>query len=301
MMQATRTFTILCAIVVLIVSGIIVAGIGTSSALQTPSTPEFSVRYVDASYDVPPKYAINAYTGQNEMVEEGKHIQNQSVLVSIKNQAFTSYSTGNENDSIVGLRYIIQVKGHFQDWYGEPNPIDSMYRSDSQYTEKRYGLVGNNASDWNGIEYGSLDVPAGGEVDVRVKAYIGYLTTIYGTPTPYDTWWGGDGKPPRHNIFTGESSAWSSTQTIKIPTSNAGTSGSSSTTIKSPAPTDSNPPTQPTVTPTQQTTGTGVAFGFDFEQIAIIVLVCFVVGLVVVVAFQQRRLGKISAQLQNRA
>jgi hypothetical protein len=229
------------------------------------------------------------------MVEESKHIQNQSVLVSIKNQAFASYNTGNEDDSIVGLRYIIQVKGHFQEWYGEPNPIDSMYRSDSQYTEKRYGLVGNNASDWNGIVYGSLDVPVGGEVDVRVKAYIGYLTTIYGTPSPYDGMFGGDGKPARHLVFTGESSGWSSTQTIKIPSvSISSTSDSSSS-----SPTESTAFSQPTATPIQQTTGTGVMFGHDFEQIASIVLIGFVAVLVVVVAFQQRRLGKLSSQLQN--
>ena len=216
-MQATRTFTILCAIVVLIVSGVIATGIGTSSALQTPSTPEFTVRFIDASYDVPPKYAINAYTGQNEMVEQGKHIQNQSVLVSIRNQAFTSYSTGREDDSVVGLRYIIQVKGYFQEWYGESNPVDLVIVLILNILKQRYGLVGNNASDWNGIVGGSLDVPAGGEVDVRVKAYIGYLTTIYGTPSPYDGMWGDDGKPARHLVFTGESSGWSSTQTIRNP------------------------------------------------------------------------------------
>jgi hypothetical protein len=293
-MGSTRVFTILCAIVVLIVSGVIVAGIGSSSALQTPSAPEFTVRFADDSYDVPPKYAVSGFTGQNEMVAEGYHVQFKYVEVKIKNQPFVSYH--NENDSVVGLSYFLTVKGHFDDWDKRVGGC-GVSSSGKEYTIVHFYLKGNNGSESHTTELStdnSGGLEKGGQLDVRVQAVIGYNTTIYGTPSPYDGMFGGDGKPAHHDVFTGEYSSWS-TQTVTIPASSAGASSS----VISPAPTDSTSNLQPTTNPTQQGTTTGATFGLDFEQVAIIVLVCFVAGLVVMVVFQQRRLGKISSQLQN--
>jgi hypothetical protein len=288
MMQATRIFTVLCAIVVLIVSGVIVAGIGVSSALQTPSAPEFTVHFVDNSYDVPPKYAVSGYTGQNEIVEAGYHIQNKSIVVTIKNQLFVSYR--NENNSLVSLSYCINVKGHFKDW-NQLSGVFSPLSSEKEYTVTYIGLSSNNGSGsyaklWDDSSSG-LD--NGGQVDIRVQAVIGYSTTIYGTPSPLDYLFGGDGTPSHHDVFTGEYSSWH-TETLTIPAAGTSHSSSSSTAATS----------QPTTT-SQQGNGKGAMFGLDLEQIAIIVLIGFVAGLVVVVAFQQRRLGKITSQLQNRA
>lgn len=185
-MQATHTFTILCAIVVLIVSGVIVSGIGGSSALQTPSAPEFTVRFVDASYDVPPKYAVSGFTGQNEMVAEGYHVQYKYIEVKIKNQPFVSYH--NENDSVVGLSYFVNVKGHFDDWTKWVGTC-GVSSSGKEYTIVNFSLKSNNgseshANDLSTDNLGGLE--KGGQLDVRVQAVIGYYTAIYGTPSPYD-------------------------------------------------------------------------------------------------------------------
>ncbi|HSV50269.1 MAG TPA: hypothetical protein VLH35_08120 [Candidatus Acidoferrales bacterium] len=296
-MHSARTFTILCSIVVLIVSGVIIAGIGGSSALQTPSAPEFTVSFVDASYDVPPKYAVSGFTGQNEMVEAGYYVQYKYVEVKIKNQPFVSYH--NENDSVVGLSYHVTVKGHFDDWSKWAGSC-GVSSSGKEYTIVTFTLKDNNGSESHATELSTDTLGGlanGGQLDVRVQAVIGYYTTIYGTPSPYDGMFGGDGKPAHHDVFTGEYSSWS-TQTLTISAASTSSSSSSAT---SPAPTDSTSTSQSTTNPTQQGTATGATFGFNLEQVAIIVLVCFVAGLVVVVAVQQRRLGKIGAQLQNRA
>lgn len=115
------------------------------SAIPTPSAPDFALKYAGNSYDVPPTYGIDPYTGKNVLTQAGYHIQNKSIEITIKNQPFTSYC--NENNSLVGLWDYILVKRHFQDWYtGKPNADGYIYRSDSKYTVVGCGLSENNGS-----------------------------------------------------------------------------------------------------------------------------------------------------------
>lgn len=37
----------------------------SSVSITTPSVPEFSVKFVNTSYEVPTSYSIDPYTGQN--------------------------------------------------------------------------------------------------------------------------------------------------------------------------------------------------------------------------------------------
>lgn len=98
-----------------------------------------------------------------------------------------------------------------------------------------------------------------------------------------------DDTPPHTDVFTGEYSSWNS------PNPNDPCGKCRGFILRNIfGLTDSTSNLQSTNNPTSQGTG------FNFEQVAIIVLVCFLVGLVIVVAVQQLRLGKIAAQLQNR-
>ena len=54
-----------------------------------PSAPDFTVQYVDHSYDIPPTYGIDPYTGQTVMTFPGSHVDNRTIDVTIKNQPFT--------------------------------------------------------------------------------------------------------------------------------------------------------------------------------------------------------------------
>lgn len=57
-------------------TGILVGGLVLASAMRfgtvqasisKPSVPEFTVKYVDNSYDVPPTYGIDQYTGEKSL------------------------------------------------------------------------------------------------------------------------------------------------------------------------------------------------------------------------------------------
>ncbi len=95
-----RKFVLLFFIIIFASSIIPVSSEGTEL-----STPEFTLRYVDHSYDVPPTNRVDPYTGKNVTTQAGYHIQNNSIEVIIKNQQFKTYR--NENNSLVELHYYI--------------------------------------------------------------------------------------------------------------------------------------------------------------------------------------------------
>jgi len=187
-------------LVLILVSSNLIVVKPAQSAITKPSVPEFTLKFVGNSYDVPPTYGVDPYTGKNITIQEGHHVENKSIEVAIKNQPFTSYR--NENNSLVGLFYSIRVKGHFEDWHGEPSSENYIYRSDSDYTVVAYShrLEG---------------ISAGGQVDFQVQALIGYYTHINDTIVPgvprFDPT-----DPPHHYVFTGEASGWSDTQTVTV-------------------------------------------------------------------------------------
>jgi hypothetical protein len=78
-----------------------------------PAVPEFTIKYVDHSYDVPTTTTsqTDPYTGKvTTETHEGYHVKNFTIDIAIKNQAFPSSIDGN----VLAIRYHIQTKGHFQ-------------------------------------------------------------------------------------------------------------------------------------------------------------------------------------------
>ena len=206
-----------------------------AQTIPKPSVPEFTLKYVDKSYNVPPTYGIDPYTGKNVMTQAGYYIKNASVEVIIKNQPFTAYH--NENGLLVYLFYVIESKGHFENWnpffsdasywmkqnLSENYPPNFISYSDSQYTIVTYGLDGDNATVstyYGGYDYSLSNVSVGGQIDFRVQAIIGYSTRYNDTPVPGVPVFDPTDPNPRHYIFTGEISDWSTTQTVTIPESN---------------------------------------------------------------------------------
>jgi hypothetical protein len=209
------------------------------SSIPKPSIPEFTVKYVDNSYDVPPTYEIDQYTGKNVMTQAGYHVQNKTIELAIKNQLFTPYKDADGNS--IRLYYNIGKKGHFGNSWGYLDTgyygLDNHYVDadlDSDYTVLTYGLVGNNGT----LSLLNLDISSGDQVDFRVQAFIGYNTRIHESWTPFGEVY--------HYVFTGETSDWSNTQTLTIS--------------ESQTPTSSPPPTPYSATPlTEQEIIIGVA------------------------------------------
>jgi hypothetical protein len=204
-------------IVILAVSSLIMVESAFAQSIPKPSVPEFTVKYVDSSYDVPPIYGIDQYTGKNVITRAGYHVQNKKIELAIKNPLFTPYEDADGNS--IRLYYNIGKKGHFGNSWGY---LDTGYYGignhyvdadlDSDYTVLTYGLVGNNGT----LSLLNLDISSGDQVDFRVQAFIGYNTRVHEYWTPLGEVY--------HYVFTGETSDWGNTQTLTITESQTPTS-----------------------------------------------------------------------------
>ncbi len=173
---------------------------GTVS-LPTPSAPEFSVEYVDNSYDVPVTYTptIDPFSGEEQQIKSGGyHVENKSIVITIKNQPFTPFT--NADDKEIALHYTIRYKGHFgEDWYYDSVTVDPT----SSSSIETYSLSNN---------YGVLaGLSSGEKVDFQVQAWIGYYTFV---PDPLRSGFYHEGTNEPTAL---KESGWSSTQTLTIP------------------------------------------------------------------------------------
>jgi hypothetical protein len=272
-MGTTSKTLALTLILLIAMSSLILLTVKPANAqtIPKPSVPEFALRYVDNSYDEPPTYKVDPYTGKTVLTQAGYHVKNDSVELIIRNQPYNSVV--NENGSRTYLFYNIAIKGHYEKWaYDDWNsqtsrqktsemfPMSYIGAGDSEYKVITYGLGGNNGTDtaykYRSLSYNSPpyygyynyalgNISIGGQVDFRVQAIIGYSTrintTFDGPPIGLEP-----GETYRYYIFSGQTSDWSNTQTLTI--------GQTSSTI-SPVPTYPNiqtitpMPTNPTTTP----------------------------------------------------
>jgi hypothetical protein len=192
----------------------------SSVPIPTPSVPEFTVKYVNSSYEVPASTTINPYTGQNT-TNQGYYVENRTIDVIIKNQRFTPEWVNDGSDIFRDTFYYnVRMKVHVADvWTVLYNPY-SWYptQSNSEFTVLFYLLDENTYPFWNSTY-------SGAQIDFQVQALIGAVHRGY--------------NPSATNqlemypfVFTGEMSDWSNTQTVTIP---------ATSTSASPTPTPSVP------------------------------------------------------------
>ena len=223
-----------------------------AQTIPKPSVPEFTLKFVDHSYDVPPTTTTTTdpYTGkQTTATQAGYRVYNQSIYVVIKNQPFTPYN--DTNGHYINLAYAIHWKGHYgNSWNNLPNRTAYYGAQDALgYGTPPYG---DNTTivfglDWkeNPIEIRAINrdfdydyflggVPVNGTVDFQIQAFIGYselvpIQPILLNPNGY------------YQVVTGQSSDWSNIETITV----ADGSVSNST---SPNPSPTPTPTVPELT-----------------------------------------------------
>jgi hypothetical protein len=175
--------------------------VGTGS-VPKPSMPEFTLKYVDTSYDVPSTTTTTTdpYTGkQTVTTTPSYHVENGTVEVTIENQEFTPYLI--DNQRTIYLFYNVSYKGHYEEeWTYYPS---GSYTRDST----RAVWIRQSSSECTVV---SFKAPPEGQMDFRVQAQIGYYTeSQLLVPVP--------GAPFSYYTFTGEVSGWSTTQTVTIP------------------------------------------------------------------------------------
>ncbi len=218
--------------------------------LTTPSVPQFTLKLVDHSYDVPSTYSIDSLTGKN-ITHEGYYVKNQAIDITIKNQPF--FSTEYK------LLYNVRVKGHFgSDWrelyspFGDGNP---KYPSQSSSENTVLQYSGKYGSDM--------------QLDFQVQALVGHH---YEKSMP---------DHPLAGVFpaydTIESSGWSSTQTFSFSNDTA-----------SPTPTVT-PSVTPKDTTTPQgiigySTSTVLGADWAWAQLASLALLAVIAAVLLVIA-----------------
>jgi hypothetical protein len=170
----------------LVVSSLIVYVVPSVTAQvgYKPTVPQFSVTFVDASYDAPPSTFTNVdqYTGKaTTTTYPGYHVNRTTLKITIKNQPFTPYT--NDWGTETYLRYDVEFKGHFSDnwiWFSDSYFGGYIYpQSDSAYT------VLSSVSEYE----------AGAQLDFRVRAAITFPANSF--------------------------SEWSKVQTVTVPASSS--------------------------------------------------------------------------------
>jgi hypothetical protein len=149
-------------------------------AAPKTSVPQFNIKFVDNSYDVPSSTTttVDQYTGQEiTNTKPGYHVDNRTIEVTIKNQPFTPYTDTNGIE--FNLYFRVEVKGHFgEDWQAFGS-----------------GYIAQSSSDYTVVSC-TVKYAAGAQLDFRVIAVIAELGDaiadtgslayfLYGITSPY--------------------------------------------------------------------------------------------------------------------
>lgn len=208
-------------LVVVLLSLSAIGAFAETEYIPKPAIPEFTVKFVDNSYDVAAHNCTDPYSGK--ITEQSSyHVYNARIDIAIKNQAFTPYILPGDFGPTVHLMYNIRMRGHFgEDW----NPL--TYQSDG------YLSASNSDYTFFSFPWQPHDDPT--QADFQVEAMIGYVSH-----NPAGMGW----------FFNGTESGWSNIQTITIP-------GLYPSLPSSPPPASTpDPTTEPTTTPNQVTAPT---------------------------------------------
>jgi hypothetical protein len=238
--------------------------------IPKPSIPEFTVKFIDASYYTPTTYSIDPYTNQN-VTHPSYYVANKTIIVSIKNQPFvpTYDSSGGWNTS---LFYNIRIKGHYAENWTNLYLVDDLpAKSNSDYTVFSYVSEQPNCENTYILGDRMIDFPVGAQVDFQAEAMNGYVHRVFNPNAtnqlemyPYE--------------FTGEESGWSNTQTITLNANDA------TTRYTSPSP--SSPTPTSTVTPVSNTPNSSLLL---ITTVAFVTIVFLLIVIIFLLFYMRKR------------
>jgi hypothetical protein len=160
-------------ITVFAVSSLIMFGSVFGQSAPQPSVPEFTLEYVDNSYDVPTTSTLDPHTGEN-VTHQGYHVDKVTLVMIIQNQPLVYQYTGGSFGT-VNFYYNVQVKGHYEEEWFQFYSNDELPIANASSTETSLtlGVLGDG-----GLSMYSRSwevVPFGGEEDFQVQAMVGYF------------------------------------------------------------------------------------------------------------------------------
>jgi hypothetical protein len=225
-MDTTSRVLSLLLIIALAAASFVMAESATAQSTPKPSIPEFTVAYVDGSYDVPVTYSVDPYTGAN-ITHPAYRVENKTIELTIKNQPYTPtlFQRGTSNWT-ANFYYNVHFKGHFsKNWIplyliGDPFPTPS----NSTYTVLSYpfGRVYQESPDSDSST--PTETASDIQIDFQVEAMIGAFYRGYNASATDQL-----GMYPY--VFDGETSGWSNTQTVTVPASSASSSPTPTPTV----------------------------------------------------------------------
>ncbi len=248
-----KVFSILL-ITILAVSSLMIVESAFAQTTPKPSVPEFTLRLVGPPYLLNTTYSLDPNTGQ--IVANIGYTNPYSALeINVKNQPYDS-TYGN-------LYYNVRIKNHnaTDNWV---ETYRANYFFPTQSNGSDYTNVGGSIEDY--YFAGSL---VGRQIDIQVEAMLG---GIFRKSPAFSS---GD-------EFRGETSGWSSTQTIDIPANVPITSNSS------PSPSS----TLPNISPTSPPDSVSADLAVNLAVVAIAILVISVVSLLLYVRHLRRSISK---------
>ncbi len=197
-------------VIILVASGLLLVPFVSAQSIPKPSAPEFTLKLVQYPYDVAPVTTVEPFTGKTVALQEGYHVENKSVEVTITNPSF------DPNAGYGLIFYSVDWKGHFEtNWHSFTVRASCCERdtSDSNFpfidTNAPFTVVTIGLGDNTQTSHTIKDVPADGQIDFRVKTSLGRYERVY-TPAPPPL---GEGY---YDVFKGETSDFSNTQTINL-------------------------------------------------------------------------------------
>ena len=187
-------------------------GYSTAQLITKPSVPEFNLKFVDYSYDIPTTYKTDQYTGQTVVDLYGRHIDNRTISIIIKNDdqqfyPYTDPSSGRTIDIFYNIRYKGMYTENWTEIYGGKGKM-IMYYVESKLAQNGYPTQ-TYGSQYTTIPFPLSDnIPNNIQLQFQIEALEGYtnMTTLDGrilfSIVDYD--------------FTGQKSGWSNSQIITI-------------------------------------------------------------------------------------
>jgi hypothetical protein len=211
MNRTSKDFALFIILIIAISNLSLIVKPAFAQSIPKPSVPEFTITLVGPPYTVNTTYSLDPNTGQI-VAKIGYYNQYSYIVLTIKNQPFTPFNDSKGNQ--ISFYYNVQTKGH--DLSGNFVQLYNTYNGGNYPTQR-------TESDYTNISLPVGEMSATSLVDYQVQAMIGYIQPQFksGLLSGY--------------VFVGQTSDWSSTQTLSIPASTPLTSTSPSATL-SPTP-----------------------------------------------------------------
>lgn len=152
-------------LVLTLVASAIVLVVPASAQTSDPSTPQFTVKYVNSSYGIPPIYGTDPFTGKQIVITPGSYVDNRTIQITILSQPFQGYQDSMGN--YINLYYDIRSKGHYSQFTSDQD-FGSHSIQGVEASKGNVTVISFEVSDWN--------IPLGGQIDFQVRATVGYYT-----------------------------------------------------------------------------------------------------------------------------